>query len=185
MASDGGFGSSQPYLVPMHISPVNSMSPENLGWQMNAMSSPNWSGESPAPELPFTSPVVPMHSFFPEAGEEVPQQEVVKLRKEDLLPECDEISEVTPALSDIDRFWDGLGVDMLHQPQKIGRSPNMEHVYWVVDANKLNDKAKVLVSPEFKVTSPSRSELNFKMVMYPKAPRRGDLREPLCVFVAP
>lgn len=110
----------------------------------------------------------PCTAFFPEAGEEVPQQDVVKLRKEDLLPECDEISEVTPALSDIDKFWDGLGVDMLHQPQKIGRSPNMEHVYWVVDANKLNDKAKVLVSPEFKVMSPSRSELSFKMVMYPK-----------------
>ena len=31
--------------------------------------------------------------------------------------------------------------------QKIGRSANMDNVYCVVDATKLNDKAKVLVSP--------------------------------------
>eukprot|EP00913_Durusdinium_trenchii_P017249 g16219.t1 len=73
------------------------------------------------------------------------------------------------------RFWDGLGVELLHQPQKIGRSLNMEHVYWVVDASKLNDKAKVLVSPdawsavheEFKVNG-NDTQFSFKMVMYPK-----------------
>ena len=149
---------------------MSAMSPEN-DWQMQAVqSSPNWSEEGqPAqpPELPFAQPVVPMHSFFPEAGEqEAADQSMLTFRKEDLLPECG----VTPLkpLSEHDRFWDGLGVELLHQPQKIGRSQNMDHVYWVVDANKLNDKAKVLVSPEFKVTCQGNTQLSFKMVMYPK-----------------
>ena len=53
-------------------------------------------------------------------------------------------------------------MELLHQPQKIGRSYNMDHVYWVVDASKLNDKAKVLVSPEFKVDGQG-TQFSFKM----------------------
>lgn len=71
-------------------------------------------------------------------------------------------------VSESERFWDGLGVELLHQPQKIGRSANMDNVYWVVDATKLNDKAKVLVSPEFKIPGRDGSQGSFKMVMYPK-----------------
>ena len=169
MAPDVGFGSPQSYLVPVHINPMG-MSPDNLDWRMQAMQSPNWSADSPPAELPF-APVVPMHnSFFPEAGDQseaANQSAFTTFRKEDLLPERDE-NPVPLALSEHDKFWDGLGVDLIHQPQKIGRSPTMEHVYWVVDANKLNDKAKVLVSPEFKVVSESSLPLSFKMVMYPK-----------------
>ncbi|CAE7382746.1 unnamed protein product, partial [Symbiodinium pilosum] len=161
VAPDGGFNGTQPYLMPVHFSPMNSISPESHDWQ----SPPNWSGEDPQPELQFMPPVVPVHSFFPGAGEQEADQQILTFRKEDLLPEREEHPQ--RSLSEHDRFWDGLGVELLHQPQKIGRSQNMDHVYWVVDSNKLNDKAKVLVSPEFKVTA-SGDQLSFKMVMYPK-----------------
>mmetsp|Transcript_97263 Transcript_97263/g.119153 ORF Transcript_97263/g.119153 Transcript_97263/m.119153 type:complete len:413 (-) Transcript_97263:208-1446(-) len=65
------------------------------------------------------------------------------------------------------RFWDDMGVELLHQPQKIGRSSNMKQVYWVVDAGKLNGSAKVLVSPEFKIPS-NGNQYSFKMMMHPK-----------------
>lgn len=74
----------------------------------------------------------------------------------------------TPPIQQEKSFWDGVSVELLHQPQKIGRSANMDHVQWVVDASKLNDKAKVLVSPEFKIPGRNGHQFSFKMVMYPK-----------------
>ncbi|CAJ1383313.1 unnamed protein product [Effrenium voratum] len=64
-------------------------------------------------------------------------------------------------------FWSKVG-ELPHQPQKIGRSQDMRMISWVADSQKLNDKTKVLVSPEFKIEGPHGKMLSFKAVMYPQ-----------------
>ncbi|CAK8987208.1 Hypothetical protein SCF082_LOCUS877 [Durusdinium trenchii] len=156
---EGSYVSGQVATVPM-LQPMTLMTPHaqlvmeptmQESWQQG------WTSEGY-----YEQPLVPAHEGSPKEDASAALQSMVLGHVNNQLEPAQETPETTSQ-----RFWDGLGVELLHQPQKIGRSLNMEHVYWVVDASKLNDKAKVLVSPEFKVNG-NDTQFSFKMVMYPK-----------------